>query len=921
MTTTGTKTVTVSYTEGDVTKTATYNITVNEYVQPTEFSISLNDAFFGTNYGGSAGGITDETPVSGSSDNVTVTYAGGGNHYINNSQIRFYPSNKLTVEAPSGYKITQIVFTAGGTWTATISADNGTYTANTKTWTGDAVSVLFTGSGSGQCQMSSMTITLADANALPTPTVTINVPQSFNTDLAGATNVSAGTLTASVTHDDSAVAGATVTWSSSDPSVATIDESTGAVTLLAVGTTTITATFAGNDDYAAATGTYELTVVNSMAKGGANNPYTVAEAITAIQALQGTNATTEKFYVSGVVRKFYGSATDITGASSHRYYIGDLNSDNELLVYSGKKSENESFSNANDLLIGDEVTIYGPFQNFQGNTPEIASGNYITSLYREYRVYLSTYSHCNMRVSCGGMLSDGSPAPAGSTITIDNIQVDDGYGTPEIVVTDANGDPVTLTYNPEQNCYTFTLNSKVTITATAYVLTANEIVLDTNTGSTPYGTPLTVDYVVEDAYDGTLTFSHNAIADVTAENGTLTFTPKAVGGAEITITAPATARFAAAETTFMITVTAPEGKTTAKPAESALIFGESFGDNSEKARTWDDEYSVKSGVAAVYADITGYTVSNVKQGKNSTGSVGSGLNQSSQGTDASIIIGPLNVADYKDLSLTYQWKAASISGTYSTAAYYATSAEGEYTEVTGTGDGATTFVERSYNLPAAAQVSTLYLKIVWNTSNTQGIIDEIQLCGTGVAGTETVKLNGSGYATYCSEYPLDFTDAEANGYSAWAITGVEGENITFSQITGTVKGGTGVLLKGTAGATVELVSAASTNEPENLLEGTLAPTYVAADAYYGLSGNTFKKINAGTVPAGKAMLPASAVNGSSQGVKAFTFVFGGTTTGVNAVDNGQWTMDNGAIFSLSGQRLAKPQKGINIINGKKVLVK
>jgi hypothetical protein len=230
-------------------------------------------------------------------------------------------------------------------------------------------------------------------------------------------------------------------------------------------------------------------------------------------------------------------------------------------------------------------------------------------------------------------------------------------------------------------------------------------------------------------------------------------------------------------------------------------------------------------------------------------------------------------------------------------------------------------VERSYALPAAAQVSTLYLKIVWNTSNTQGIIDEIQLFGTGVAGTETVKLNASGYATYCSEYPLDFTNAEADGYSAWAVSSVNGETgeITFSQIKGTVKGGTGVLLKGTAGATVQLESAASTNEPTNKLEGTLAPTYVEANKYYGLSGNTFKKINAGTVPAGKAMLPASAVNGSN--VKAFTFVFGGTTTGVNAVDNGRWTMDKGAIFSLSGQRLAKPQKGINIINGKKVLVK
>jgi len=463
--------------------------------------------------------------------------------------------------------------------------------------------------------------------------------------------------------------------------------------------------------------------------------------------------------------------------------------------------------------------------------------------------------------------------------------------------------PATDYYNSAEATYTILIQTDPTI-----------VVKDANIA---YGKTFTVDGI--EGGNITVTSSNPAVASVAG----LVITSHAVGTTTITVATAESDTYVEGKETFTLTVTAPEGKTTAKPAVSSLIFGESFGDNSEKARTWDDEYSVKSGVAAVYADITGYTVSNVKQGKNTTGFVKSGLNQSSEGTDASIIIGPLNVADYKDLSLTYQWKAASINRTYSTAAYYATSAEGEYTEVTGTGDGATTFVERSYALPAAAQVSTLYLKIVWNTSNTQGIIDEIQLFGTGVAGTETVKLNASGYATYCSEYPLDFTNAEADGYSAWAVSSVNGETgeITFSQIKGTVKGGTGVLLKGTAGATVQLESAASTNEPTNKLEGTLAPTYVEANKYYGLSGNTFKKINAGTVPAGKAMLPASAVNGSSQGVKAFTFVFGDTTTGVNAVDNGQWTMDNGAIFSLSGQRLAKPQKGINIINGKKVLVK
>ena len=41
----------------------------------------------------------------------------------------------------------------------------------------------------------------------------------------------------------------------------------------------------------------------------------------------------------------------------------------------------------------------------------------------------------------------------------------------------------------------------------------------------------------------------------------------------------------------------------------------------------------------------------------------------------------------------------------------------------------------------------------------------------------------------------------------------------------------------------------------------------------------------------------------------------------NVMDDGQWTMDNAVIYNLNGQRLSKMQKGINIINGKKVLVK
>ena len=54
--------------------------------------------------------------------------------------------------------------------------------------------------------------------------------------------------------------GLAVSYSSSNTSVATVDSQTGAVTIKAVGTTTITASFAGNDDYNAGSASYTLTV-------------------------------------------------------------------------------------------------------------------------------------------------------------------------------------------------------------------------------------------------------------------------------------------------------------------------------------------------------------------------------------------------------------------------------------------------------------------------------------------------------------------------------------------------------------------------------------------------------------------------------------------------------------------------------------
>jgi len=195
---------------------------------------------------------------------------------------------------------------------------------------------------------------------------------------------------------------------------------------------------------------------------------------------------------------------------------------------------------------------------------------------------------------------------------------------------------------------------------------------------------------------------------------------------------------------------------------------------------------------------------------------------------------------------------------------------------------------------------------------------------TPVATTASVKLNASGYATFASATALDFLDADAGGieYSAWQITGISGDAITFSQIKSTVAAGEGILLKGTPNATINLNVLPIGGETlgDNKLEGITTATAIVADTYYGLKGNTFVKVKAGTIPAGKALLPASEI---PSGARELNFVFEGEqTTSISEecrVKSEEFA--TATIFDLQGRKVTKPQKGLYIVNGRKVVVK
>ena len=187
-----------------------------------------------------------------------------------------------------------------------------------------------------------------------------------------------------------------------------------------------------------------------------------------------------------------------------------------------------------------------------------------------------------------------------------------------------------------------------------------------------------------------------------------------------------------------------------------------------------------------------------------------------------------------------------------------------------------------------------------------------QLIGTDAypafGDTPVSYVGDAGYATMYDTTTGYNLNGDIKAYAAV----LKGEWIALTEVEN-VPESTPVVLKGTyynkiANNTLPAINVA------NSLVG--ADADVASDGtMYILSkqGDTVGFYKAeGTIPAGKAYIV------SSSSVKAFFFE-ADDATGINEV-NGQWAMINGqSIYNIAGQRVSKMQKGINIVNGKKIL--
>lgn len=175
------------------------------------------------------------------------------------------------------------------------------------------------------------------------------------------------------------------------------------------------------------------------------------------------------------------------------------------------------------------------------------------------------------------------------------------------------------------------------------------------------------------------------------------------------------------------------------------------------------------------------------------------------------------------------------------------------------------------------------------------------------AETEKITLTKE-YNTYIPAKALDFSSVE--GIKAYYVTAVTATEATITETT-TVAAGEGIILKGTAGDyEVPVATAEVAPSEENLLKtsGIAVNDYILYDGKFVLCSD-------GELAEGKAYLPASAF---TAGAKIINIVFGGESTGINEVQKSE---ADGAIYNLSGMRVSKTQKGVYIMNGRKVIVK
>jgi len=173
-----------------------------------------------------------------------------------------------------------------------------------------------------------------------------------------------------------------------------------------------------------------------------------------------------------------------------------------------------------------------------------------------------------------------------------------------------------------------------------------------------------------------------------------------------------------------------------------------------------------------------------------------------------------------------------------------------------------------------------------------------------------VSISSAGWATYVTPCDLEFAEGDA-----FAVTSADSK-VNLTSVT-QVRANVPLLLKGAGTKTATVLNEQPTTLATNLLAISDGDDGVGDYVLYNNGGTVgFYKWSGSALASGKVYLPAGSVS------SARSFIgFDDDVTGIANINSEAKTLFNGEFYNIAGQRVAQPTKGLYIVNGKKVIIK
>lgn len=738
-------------------------------------------------------------------------------------------------------------------------------------------------------------------------TVTINSTGITNTNKFSGTNAGTLTATVTVTATSAAVAGATVTWSSSKTSVATVDASTGVVTLVGEGSTTIKASYAGQTGvYKSSYAEYVLTVTNenpaaveiwsenyssfsanNVPSGGSYN-YVCTESGTKIYDDTNAGGETPELLVAKNGGTFSATIPLIT---STYCYSGDL-----TLKYK---------TNANGLNVKTTttgITVDGEASTGAGITYSTAGEHKVTfkgvtTTTENITIVFTATTGSNVRIDDIVLKGVQAALTKASTPVITPASGSVASGTEVTITCLTEGVTIYYTTNgdaPTTSSTVYNSASKPTITANTTIkaiaakegLTNSDVATATYTIAAPCATP-TFSVAAGEVGKGTSVTISTETAGATiyyTTDGTNPTTSSSVYSAAITVNASMTIKAIAAKEGMANSTVASVAYTVRDYVTLPFVWT-----GGTKA-----ELEAQSGVTT-YGLSSDYAEANAPYRLKMDGE-GDYIQVKTNEQPIKVLVG---VKMFGTTTSKIKVQQSADGSTFS-----------DVEELTISGSSNSTLNLRTTNAFAA---NTRYVRIYKSVHGSNIGVGPIK-----ITNYEVATISAAGLATFASDYALDFTNVD--GLTVYKAT--QGTDaISLAQVN-QVPAGAGVLLRaeGISESTdfnVPVIASAEELTGNLFVRGTGATVSYDNSPYYNyvlsiVNNNIgFYKANNNIVAKDRAYLHTT--------VAAARLELDGLS-GISSVNLNENQNEN-RYYDLQGRYVAQPTKGLYIVNGRKVVIK